>query len=103
MLDALNTEFGGHDAVLEPGQPEVSRLALMNAMRPDLLDAVAGQGAQVYVTGQIRPGALTEARRLGMGMIALGHRRSELWGLRRLAHELEMAFAALRCTVYGEA
>jgi len=100
LLAALEKEFGGHEAVLEPREPAVSRLAVMNAMRPDLLSAVAAQGVQVYVTGQLRPGAISAARQLGMGVVALGHRRSEVWGLRRLADELETAFPGLACTVY---
>ena len=57
---------------------------------------------QVYVTGQMRPGALAHARELGLGVIALRHRRTELWGLRQLAYELGEAFPGLECTVYGE-
>ncbi|WP_424949927.1 Nif3-like dinuclear metal center hexameric protein [Deinococcus sp.] len=103
LLNALSAEFGGHEALLKPKLAQVSRLAFVNAMRPETLDAVAGQGVQVYVTGQMRPAALPEARRLGLGVIALGHRRSELWGLRRLAHELEASFPDLSCKVYGKA
>ncbi len=78
-------------------------MALMNAMRPELLEALAGLGVSVYITGQMRPGSLAAARELGLGVVALGHRRSELWGLRQLARELRDAFPDLSCTVYGEA
>ncbi len=103
LLAALATAFGGHEALLEPPDHQVSRLAFMNAMRPELLTAVAAQGAQVYVTGQMRPGALPQARKLGLGVVALGHRRTELWGLRQLARELQAAFPGLECRIYGEA
>ena len=102
LLTALETEFGGHEATLEPLDWSVSRLAFMSAMRPELLSTVAGESVQVYVTGQMRPGALAHARELGLGVIALGHRRTELWGLRQLAYELGEAFPGLECTVYGE-
>jgi len=100
LLAALEAEFGGHEALLEPRDPAVSRLALMNAMRPELLSAVAAEGVKVYVTGQMRPGATETARQLGLGVIALGHRRSEVWGLRRLAQELRRAFPGLEPEVY---
>ena len=103
LLGALHAEFGGHDATLRPLHPELQRVALMNAMRPELLEAVAAKGVSVLVTGQMRPAALPTAHILGLGVIALGHRRTELWGLRQLARELRDAFPGLTCTVYGEA
>ena len=102
LLAALEAEFGGLEEIVAPPvfQP---RLVLVNAMRPELLDEVAAQGAGVLVTGQLRRSALQRARELGLGVVALGHRRSELWGLRQLASELREAFPELACTVYGEA
>ena len=103
LLAALHAEFDGHEALLPLREPELQRVALMNAMRPELLEAVADLGVNVYLTGQMRPAALPTARALGLGVIALGHRRSELWGLRQLALELRAAFPGLECTVCGEA
>lgn len=103
LLAALEAEFGGYEALLEPATPSVPTLALMNAMRPEVLDAVAERGVRVYLTGQMRPGALPRARELGLGVIALGHRRTEQWGLRQLARELEAAFSDLSCAVYAGA
>ena len=102
LIAALETEFGGLEEVVTPPdfQP---RLALVNALRPELLEELAAQGVGVLVTGQMRRSALPRARELGLGVVALGHRRSELWGLRQLASELREAFPALACTVYGEA
>ena len=103
LLAALHAEFSGHDTLMPPKDSEVRRVALMNAMRPELLEVVAAKGVSVYITGQMRPAALPTARTLGLGVIALGHRRTELWGLRQLARELRDAFPDLSCTVYGEA
>ncbi|MGY2892693.1 Nif3-like dinuclear metal center hexameric protein [Deinococcus sp. UYEF24] len=102
LIATLEAEFGGLEETVAPSvfQP---RLALVNAMRPELLEELAAQGAGLLVTGQMRRSALPRARELGLGVVALGHRRSELWGLRQLASELRGAFPALACTVYGKA
>lgn len=105
LLGVLTAEFGGRDEALPPAESRlgarVGRVALMSAMRPELLDAVSDLGALVYVTGQFREGARRRAQELGLGVIALGHRRSELWGLEQLARELPGAFPDLRVEVYA--
>ena len=97
---ALNAELGGEDAVWPPAGGDSLRLALMNAMNPALIHHVADLGVRVYLTGQLRPSATAAARARGLGVVALGHRRSELWGLRQLARELRAAFPGLETEVY---
>lgn len=100
---ALHAELGGEDTAWPPQPPSGSlRLTLMNAMNPALIGQVAGLGVRVYLTGQLRPSAVGAAREHGLGVVALGHRRTELWGLRRLARELEGAFPGLETRVYGD-
>lgn len=102
LLAQLDHEFGGHEALIPPADPGApARVAVMNAMRPELLREVHGRGVGVYVTGQLRPGAVDTARGLGLGVVALGHRRSEVWGLHQLARELRAAFPELDTTVLG--
>lgn len=98
---ALHAELGGEDTGWppDPAAPPL-RLALMNAMNPALIGHVAGQGVRVYLTGQLRPSAAPAARERGLGVIALGHRRTELWGLRQLARELRAAFPELETEVH---
>lgn len=100
---ALLAELGGEDSSVPPVNSAAMQLALMNAMNPALLEHVAGRGVTVYLTGQLRPSAVETARALGLGVMALGHRRTELWGLRQLARELEAAFPGLKTVVYGQA
>lgn len=100
LVAALAAEFGGFDELLPPASPTVDRVALMSAMRPELVSGVAALGATAYLTGQLRPGAVPRARELGVGVAALGHRRTEEWGLRQLARELGTAFPGLVCRVY---
>lgn len=95
LVDMLEQEFGGHERLLPPLSPTTSRIALANATRPELLDLAHEHGASVYITGQWRPGARLRAQELGLGIVALGHRRTEEWGLRHLARELSQAFPDL--------
>ncbi|KQR22948.1 Nif3-like dinuclear metal center hexameric protein [Deinococcus sp. Leaf326] len=100
LIKRLDSEFGGHEALIAPADPgAAARVAVMNAMRPELLREVHAQGIGVYVTGQLRPGAVDTARDLGLGVVALGHRRSEVWGLHQLARELRADFPELETTV----
>lgn len=98
---ALHAELGGEDSSTAPQSETIRRVAVMNAMTPALVGHVAGLGADVYLTGQLRPSAVPAARAAGIGVVALGHRRTELWGLRTLARELEAAFPGLDTRVYG--
>nr|WP_244977324.1 Nif3-like dinuclear metal center hexameric protein [Deinococcus humi] len=99
---ALHAELGGEDSSWPPApSAQPLKLALMNAMNPGLIEHVAAQGVQVYLTGQLRPSASAAAHALGLGVIALGHRRTEEWGLRRLAQELGAAFPDLQLRVYS--
>lgn len=100
---ALHAELGGEDSSWPPADTSGPlRVALMNAMNPGLIEHVADGGVRVYLTGQLRPSASAAAHARGVGVIALGHRRSEEWGLRRLAHELRAAFPGLQTQVYGQ-
>lgn len=97
---ALRAELRGEDRAWAPAEPAPVGVALMNAMNLELLTLARSLGVTVYLTGQLRPSAQETARDLGLGVVALGHRRTELWGLRQLAAELEAAFPGLETEVY---
>lgn len=101
FLEAVGAEYGGFDEARPPLTGRVNRVVLANAMRPELIEHAAALGVDVYLTGQARPGAFGTLGATGMGLIALGHRRSELWGLRQLARELTRAFPGLATVVFG--
>lgn len=102
LRDALHAELGGEEASIPPGLPGLPYVALMNAMTPALIAQAAGLGVTAYLTGQLRPSAVPAARQHGMGIVALGHRRTELWGLRALARELRAAFPGLQTAVFED-
>ena len=99
LLNGLSLVFGGMEAALVNGQNAVSRLAVVGAMTPELVRQAAQDGAQGYLTGQIRDVARAEAERLNVAVFATGHKRAELWGLKQLARELEASFPALKAIV----
>jgi putative NIF3 family GTP cyclohydrolase 1 type 2 len=77
--------FGGLDAAPAGVCDEVRRVAVVGAMNDALVREAAARGADVYITGQLRQPAALAVKETGIGAIAIGHRRSEEWGLRALA------------------
>jgi putative NIF3 family GTP cyclohydrolase 1 type 2 len=92
----ITRQFGGlDDTVLFPDSALVGRIAVMNALNPTLIALAAEQGAGAYLTGQMRESTRLAAQNQRMSLFAAGHRRIELWGLRRLAWEISQAFPDL--------
>ncbi len=91
--------FGGNDAVHAGEQREIGRVAIVGAMTEALVREAAGRGVQCYVTGQWRRPAARAVEETGIGVVAVGHRRAEEWGLRALAAILEERWAGLVCRV----
>jgi putative NIF3 family GTP cyclohydrolase 1 type 2 len=89
----LTDAFGGVEAELAPDAAvgPVTRVAMARAMTPALVARAAELGAGAYVTGQLREPAREAARRAGVHVLAVGHRRSERWALARLAEALGAA------------
>ncbi|MGZ8456764.1 MAG: Nif3-like dinuclear metal center hexameric protein [Gemmatirosa sp.] len=94
---ALVRAFGGVEAELDTPDvaAPVTRVAMARAMTPALVERAAALGARVYVTGQLRVPGREPARRAGLHVFAVGHRRAERWGLARLGDALRMARPAL--------
>lgn len=87
----LRVEFDGLEQMTPPaagGDETVSRVTVVGAMTDPLVREAHERGAGVYVTGQWRQPARAAVAATGIGVVALGHRRSELWGLRALARLL---------------
>lgn len=84
-LDAVKTEFSGYDRAEAGRQIDVKRIAVVGAMNDALVREAADRGADLYVTGQYRKPAQDAVNETGIAVIAVGHRRSEEWGLRALA------------------
>ncbi len=87
--------FGGREDARTCERNEVTKVAVVGSMTVDLMHAASEQGAEVYITGQMRQPAREAILDTGLGVIIVGHRRSEDWALRAFAHVLHERFAAL--------
>jgi len=96
IVEELAGTFGGLDRADPGGARSVGRVAVVGAMTPALVHEAARRGADAYVTGQSRVPARTAVEETGLGTVAVGHRRSELWGLRALAAALRERWPGLR-------
>jgi len=93
LIARITDLFGGVDDVL-PGRAEsIRRIALAGAMTDAMVREAAARGAGLYVTGQLRQPGLRAAAETGIGIVAVGHARSEVYGLRLLAAAIERRFA----------
>lgn len=81
--------FGGYESVLRGTGHETNCLAVVGAMTDGLVREAADQGVGLYLTGQYRMAAQKALTETGISLIAVGHQRSEQWGLRLLAELLE--------------
>lgn len=84
----INEVFGGQESAQIGIKTEISRLAVVGAMNEALVREAAVRGADLYITGQLRQPALIALMETGISVIAVGHRRSEEWGLLALANVL---------------
>ena len=64
-------------------------------MNDALVREAADRGANLYVTGQYRKPGQEAVDETGIAVVAVGHRRSEEWGLRALAHLLRQRWPEL--------
>lgn len=95
----INSLFGGYDRA-ELGSVRVpEKVAVVGAMNPALVQEAHARGVGLYLTGEYRKGTQDTVDETGMAVIAIGHRRTEEWGLRALANLLREKWPGLRVHV----
>ncbi|MFD2935956.1 Nif3-like dinuclear metal center hexameric protein [Spirosoma flavum] len=103
-LTTVKGIFGGYDRA-EAGsgaagwQTTSSRIAVVGAMTDALVREAAERGAHLYLTGSYRKPGQQAVDETGIAVIAVGHRRSEVWGLRALADLLGERWS-IECIVH---
>lgn len=87
--------FDGYDEAIGDHTREILRVGVVGAMNDALVREAAARGVDVYITGQMRLPAQAAVEETGIGIVAVGHRRSEEWGLRALAGVLRDRWSSL--------
>jgi putative NIF3 family GTP cyclohydrolase 1 type 2 len=99
LLVRVIAAFGEPEAVERGSGAEIRRVAAVGAMTDALVREAAARGAGAYVTGQMRAPARRAVAETGIAVIAIGHRRSEVWGLHLLARLLRDEWPGLETVV----
>jgi putative NIF3 family GTP cyclohydrolase 1 type 2 len=86
----IQQQFGGFDKAGDGLVYAPGRVAIVGAMNTALVQEAHERGAELYLTGAYRPGAQAAVAATGMSVIAVGHERTEAWGLRALAKLLRV-------------
>ncbi|MBW4566433.1 MAG: Nif3-like dinuclear metal center hexameric protein [Mojavia pulchra JT2-VF2] len=100
LCSCITQIFGGQDQVCAAVNTNVIRIAVVGAMTDALVREASDRGADVYITGQFRQPAQEAMRETKIGAIAVGHRRSEVWGLRSLSGVLQERWSNLKVFTY---
>jgi putative NIF3 family GTP cyclohydrolase 1 type 2 len=93
--DRLHQVFEGCDRAMSGTTGDIFRVAVVGAMTDTLVCEAKDRGANIYITGQMRQQALAALEETGISCVAIGHRRSEEWGLRALSSLLRDYFSQL--------
>ncbi len=101
LCSCVTQVFGGYEQVRTVECTEVVRIAVVGAMTDTLVREASASGADVYITGQLRQPAIQALRETQMAAIAIGHRRSEVWGLQVLAEVLHQQWSNLDLVLYS--
>jgi putative NIF3 family GTP cyclohydrolase 1 type 2 len=89
--------FGGVEAeIAGAADRPIARVAMARAMTAELVREAAAVGAHAYITGQLRPAGRQATAVAGLHLFAIGHRRSEAWGLASLAQQLRHRWPGLQ-------
>ncbi|MBF2072914.1 MAG: Nif3-like dinuclear metal center hexameric protein [Synechococcales cyanobacterium C42_A2020_086] len=80
----------------------VTRVAVVGAMTATLIQDAYERQVDLYITGQFRVSATAAVAATGMDVIAVGHRRSEQWGLNALAKIVRARWPELQVLSWPE-
>ena len=102
FYQSVSEVFGGRDESRTCERNEVTKVAVLGAMTAELMHEASQRGAEVYVTGQMRKPAKEAILDTGLGLVIVGHPRSEQWALSALANVLRDRFCGLKVVLAKE-
>jgi dinuclear metal center YbgI/SA1388 family protein len=102
FVDSVKDKFGMAEVRgVACGRPQVSLVAVACGSGGSLLEAAIDQGCDAFVTGEINFHACLECESRGVGLVLLGHYRSERLGVEQLADRLQNEFSDLEVWASG--
>ena len=78
------------------GPSTIRRIGLCTGAASDLLEAAAGAGCDLFVTGELAERAADLAAELQINLVAAGHYNTEVFGPMRIADDLRRQFPSVR-------
>ncbi len=102
FYQSVKEVFGGREEARTCERNEVTKVAVVGAMTAELTHEASERGAEVYVTGQMRRPAKEAILDTGLGVVIVGHLRSEQWALTALANVLRERFCGLKIVLPKE-
>jgi putative NIF3 family GTP cyclohydrolase 1 type 2 len=102
FYQSVKETFGGREDARTCERNEVTKVAVVGAMTAELMHEASKRGAEVYVTGQMRRPAREALLDTGLGLVIVGHQRSEQWALGVLANVLRERFCGLKIVLAKE-
>ncbi len=102
FYQSVKETFGGRDEARTCERNEVTKVAVVGAMTAELMHEASQRGAEVYVTGQMRKPAKEAIINTGLGVVVVGHQRSEQWALSAFANILRERFCGLKVVLAKE-
>jgi dinuclear metal center YbgI/SA1388 family protein len=82
--------------VFAQGPEVVRKVGLCSGAASDLLEAAAGAGCDLFITGELAERAGELARELQISLVAAGHHATEVFGPKRIADEIRMHFPGVQ-------
>ena len=102
FYQSVKETFGGREEARTCERNEVTKVAVVGAMTAELMHEASKRCAEVYVTGQMRRPAREAILDTGLGVVIVGHHRSESWALGVLANVLRERFCGLKVVLARE-
>jgi putative NIF3 family GTP cyclohydrolase 1 type 2 len=98
----IREQFGGFDRAEAGRVLSPTCVAVAGAMTPALIEEAHARNVDLYITGAYRPSAQAAVEATGVAIVAIGHGRTEAWGLRALARLLRRQWPTLAVYSFSE-
>lgn len=102
FLQKITNTFHGLEQVHQGKTINITKIAIAGAMTESMVRQAVERNVEVYITGQFRKPAYKVVVETGIHVLAIGHRRSEDYGLRLLAEILREQWPVLQVIVKSE-